>query len=127
MRSHLLSIHFPLMVMKFPLLLFWVLVPILMDCCLLRAIFYMHRANYLMQRGKLKKELVTSEKQAVTALKSRFTDIEGKALPPIIESAEEELAKEESRWFAFSSTSRASMLTILLELKTRIDKEALGF
>lgn len=83
--------------------------------------------HYFMQRSKLKKEIRASEQQTVTALKERFTQIESTSLADVVEDAEEEVDKEESTWFAFSSAARASMLTILLELKSKIDKEALGF
>jgi type IV pilus assembly protein PilM len=82
--------------------------------------------SYLQKRA-LNKEAAASEAEVVAALKGRFSQIDSKQIARAIEDATEELAKEESTWFAFSSGSRASMLKILLELKTKIDKDALGF
>jgi hypothetical protein len=83
--------------------------------------------RFYFQRRSLVNEAVASERETVAALKARFPDIESTQLVRVIEDASEELKREETTWFAFSSRSRASMLKILLELKTKIDKDALGF
>lgn len=92
--------------------------------CLLFGILMAH---YIMQRRTFKKEIQASEQQTITALKAQFKDVDSKTLARVIEDSQEAVSKEESTWFAFSSAARSSMLTILLELKTKIDKDALGF
>jgi hypothetical protein len=84
-------------------------------------------SHMYIQKRALYKEATASEKEVVHDLKSRFNQIESSNIARVIEDANEELAKEESTWFAFSSGSRASMLKILLELKSKIDKNSLGF
>lgn len=83
--------------------------------------------QYITQRRVFKREIKASQEQTIAALKKQFKDVDSKELARVIEDSQEAVTKEESTWFAFSSTARSSMLTILLELKTRIDKDALGF
>jgi hypothetical protein len=80
-----------------------------------------------LQRRALSQEMIASEKEVVDMLKTRFPQMEASQIVRVMEDAQDELTKEENTWFAFSSRSRASMLKILLELKTKIDKDALGF
>ena len=96
-------------------------------CLLMLLLFSILGLRFYFQRRSLVNEAVASERETVAALKSRFPDIESTQLVRVIEDASEELKREETTWFAFSSRSRASMLKILLELKTKIDKDALGF
>lgn len=48
-------------------------------------------------------------------------------LEEAITIAQEEVKKQEALWFAFAGPARASILKYLLELTSKIDKEALGF
>lgn len=83
--------------------------------------------SYL-QTSRLQQEIESSEEQAVEALKDKFKNSvtqETTDLEDALQQANEELAREEKTWFAFSSQSPALFLQYLLELTNRIDKESL--
>ena len=84
--------------------------------------------HYSLQIKKLNKELVSSQQQALTALKSTFKNLESeRTLNDAIEAAQIEVKKQEETWFAFSNQSRASFLQYLLELTSNIDTKSTGF
>ena len=83
--------------------------------------------HYTLQTSKLTRELSTSKKEALVAIKETFKDIEEEDLDEAIREAEDELKKQKETWFAFSGPSRASFLQYLLELTSRIDKKSLNF
>lgn len=83
--------------------------------------------HYSLQTKKLNKELISSEQQALTALKSTFKNLESeKKLSDAIDSADSEVEKQKETWFAFSNQSRASFLQYLLELTSNIDTKNTG-
>lgn len=94
---------------------------------LLLSFFGMLIVHFYMQRRALKKVAMHAEQETITALKKQFPSLTAKNIGNIVEDAQEEVDKEETTWFAFSSAARASLLKILLELKSKIDVEALGF
>lgn len=67
-----------------------------------------------------------AETEAVAALKEQFPDITQNKLDAAKDDAQEEVAKEEKTWFAFSNRMRSSYLKYLLELHEKIDKQAIG-
>lgn len=80
------------------------------------------------QTSRLEKEIASSEEQAVDALKDKFKNVipeETTELEEALQKAEEELAREEKTWFAFSSQSPMLFLKYLSELTSHIDKESL--
>lgn len=83
----------------------------------------------VIQTRRLKKEIQTSQTEAVEELKKWFPSIpeEEDVLDDVVELAKNELKKEEDIWLAFSSQSRTSFLEYLLELSTHINKQELGF
>lgn len=84
--------------------------------------------HYYRQTNRLVHAKEQSKNEILTSLQERFTDIEESyLLSDVIESAEDAVAEEETTWFAFSAPARSSILQILLELKSRIDKDAIGF
>lgn len=83
--------------------------------------------HFYLQYRALSKTTQRLESEAVSALKTQFPSITGTRIERVIEDAQEAVDKEEATWFAFSSASRASYLKILLELKSKIDADALGF
>jgi hypothetical protein len=83
--------------------------------------------HFYLQRRKLANAAQKSEQEAINKLRDQFPTITGNRIERVIEDAREEVNKEESTWFAFSSAARASYLKILLELKSKIDADALGF
>lgn len=84
--------------------------------------------HYSLQTKKLNKELISSQQQALTALKSTFKNLESeKTLNDAIEAAQIEVEKQKETWFAFSNQSRASFLQYLLELTSNIDTKSTGF
>lgn len=86
---------------------------------------FMH--NYW-QIGTLEQEIHTSEQEAIAALIERFKKIdEDLDLEDTLKDADSAVIKEEKTWFAFSGPSRSTFLKYLLELTSRIDKQALGF
>jgi len=86
-------------------------------------------SHYFLQRRAFKQAIKTAEAETIAPLKNAFKDIPAKSssLKNVIEDAQTEVKKEEETWFAFSTAARSSMLTVLLELKNKTDKEALGF
>lgn len=81
---------------------------------------------------------LSSEKEAIDALRERpnfrkaleerLKGVKEKdMLEEALEQSKEEVKKQEALWFAFAGPSRASVLKYLLELTTKIDKDALGF
>lgn len=80
-----------------------------------------------LQRRTLKKTVLKNEQEAISALKKQFSSITSTRIERVIEDAQEAVDREESTWFAFSSAARASYLKILLELKSKIDADSLGF
>ena len=84
--------------------------------------------HYTIQTSQLKKEIRTSENEALVALTSTFKVLEDeKNLNDAIDEAEKEVEEQKKRWFAFSHQSRASFLQYLLELASKIDKKSLDF
>jgi type IV pilus assembly protein PilM len=84
--------------------------------------------HYSLQTRKLKKEITSSEQEALTALTSTFKTLEGETnLSDAIDEAEKEVEEQKKRWFAFSQQSRASFLQYLRELVDKIDKKSTGF
>jgi len=80
------------------------------------------------QTSRLEQEIVSSEEQAVEALRDKFKNVipeETTELAEALEKAQAELAREEKTWFAFSSQSPDLFLKYLYELTSHIDKEAL--
>lgn len=81
------------------------------------------------QIRKFKRELAISEKEVISALQETLKDkmpkIE-KRLADTVQEAERVVQREQKQWFAFSGPARASFLTYLLELSTKIDKQELG-
>lgn len=67
-----------------------------------------------------------AEKEAVDAIREQFPDISATKLDAAKDDAEEEVAKEEKTWFAFSNRVRSSYLKYLLELHNKIDKQSIG-
>jgi type IV pilus assembly protein PilM len=94
---------------------------------LLLLLFGILGTHFFLQRRKLANAAYKSEQEAIKALKEQFSTITGTRIERVIEDAQEAVNKEESTWFAFSSAARASYLKILLELKSKIDADALGF
>ena len=89
------------------------------------AIFVTH---YSLQTSKLKKEIKSSEQEALSALTSTFKSLEGETnLSDAIDEAELEVEEQKKRWFAFSQQSRTSFLQYLLELVSKIDKKSIDF
>ncbi len=83
--------------------------------------------SYL-QTSRLEKEIASSEEQAVEALKEKFKNViseDTTELEEALQKAQDELAREEKTWFAFSSQSPELFLKYLLELTSHIDKESL--
>jgi type IV pilus assembly protein PilM len=83
--------------------------------------------SYL-QTSRLEKEIASSEEQAIEALKENFKNSVSEDITELDEAlqrAQEELAREEKTWFAFSSQSPALFLKYLLELTNHVDKESL--
>lgn len=83
--------------------------------------------HFYLQRRALTKAAQKYEQEAIAALIQQFPSIKGNRIERVLEDAQEAVNKEESTWFAFSSAARASYLKILLELKSKIDADALGF
>jgi len=82
--------------------------------------------HYSLQTNKLKKEIQSSELEALTALTTTFKVLESeKNLNDAIEEAQTEVEEQKKRWFAFSHQSRASFLQYLLELASKIDKKSI--
>ena len=82
--------------------------------------------DYTIQTGKLKKEITSSQTEALNALTSTFKVLEDeKNLGDAIEEAEKEVEEQKKRWFAFSQQSRMSFLQYLLELTLKIDKKSI--
>jgi len=71
----------------------------------------------------LRKEIKTSNAQAVTALKQRFKGLRGSQLKFVVPEAQNYIDKEE-RTIAFMDPAHPSMLAYLLELTNKIDKPA---
>ncbi len=84
-------------------------------------------SHFYLQRKTLATTARKREQEAIAALKHQFPTITGNRIERVIEDAQEAVNKEESTWFAFSSAARASYLKILLELKSKIDADSLGF
>lgn len=85
-------------------------------------------ANSFWQLRKLRSELRESEQETVTMLKERFKKIpeDTQSLSEAMSAAEREVKDEGKLWFAFSGASRTQFLKYLLELTTKLDKQALG-
>jgi len=80
------------------------------------------------QINSLEQEIASSQEQSVEALRDKFKNAipeDTTELDDALQKAQDELAREEKTWFAFSSQSPALFLKYLLELTTRIDKESL--
>lgn len=75
----------------------------------------------------LKKEATQSEIEAIDKLKRAFALRKTPStLETALTAAKQELAKEQSIWFALSTNNRFSYLTYLQELFARIDSDGLG-
>jgi hypothetical protein len=86
--------------------------------------------HYVVQISALKREVNVSSHEALDALRERFKDIDettNNLTDDVVETAQDELKREEDTWFKFSPQARPTFLKILLELTDRIDKDALGF
>lgn len=83
--------------------------------------------HFYLQKRTLSSVAQKMEQEAINTLKQQFPSISGNRIERVIEDAQEAVNKEESTWFAFSSAARASYLKILLELKSKIDVDSLGF
>lgn len=96
---------------------------------LIVSILAMLCGHYILQTRKLNRELIASQKEAVTLLKEQFTKIpqDENDLDDIVELAREQVEKEKETWFAFSYANQARYLQYLLELTNKIDKNRLGF
>ena len=83
----------------------------------------------IIQTRKLNNEIISSEQEAIDAIKEHFPDLPEDVddLDEITQAAKESLESQEATWMAFSAQSRASFLEYLLELSTRINKHELGF
>ncbi len=81
------------------------------------------------QLSSLNSAVHEGEQEVATALKEHFKKIPAteENLDAIIAQASSEIKKEEKLWFAFANPNRTSLLTYLLELTNRINKEELGF
>lgn len=79
-----------------------------------------------MQTSKFSWAVDAAEREAVAALKEQLPDIASNKLDVATDDAQEEVAKEEKTWFAFSNRVRSSYLKYLLELHNRIDKQTIG-
>ncbi|MDR3550042.1 MAG: pilus assembly protein PilM [Candidatus Babeliales bacterium] len=91
-----------------------------------------------MQIKAIRKAAQSYEKEALDVLKERphFEKVLQEGLKDVKEKdqleeakhlVEQEVHRQEEMWFAFAGSARASKLKYLLELTTRIDKDALGF
>jgi Tfp pilus assembly PilM family ATPase len=81
----------------------------------------------------LKKEARDREQETVTSLLRAFPGIRRASktgtrvsLATLNNEARREVTKEKAIWFALSSRNRSSLLTYLLELSTRIDRQGVG-
>jgi broad specificity phosphatase PhoE len=82
--------------------------------------------HYSLQTNKLKKEIQSSELEALNALTTTFKGLESeKDLSTAIEEAQTEVEEQKKRWFAFSHQSRASFLQYLQDLSLKIDKKSI--
>jgi type IV pilus assembly protein PilM len=84
----------------------------------------------IIQLRKYTSEIVTSQEQALDALKKNFKSIEPdeEALTPeVLDTANREYEQERKRWAPFDKNTRIPFLEILLVLSTKIDREELGF
>lgn len=90
------------------------------------------------QIRSLANEAIKSEQEALEALKERahFEKVLQEGLKGVKDKdkleeakhlAENEVNDQKNMWFAFAGSARASVLKYLLELTSRIDKDALGF
>ncbi len=92
------------------------------------ALLLMLVSFYMVQIKKLSREVRGSEQQAISTLKKQFKiPREEDDLEEVITIAQEEVAKEQETWFAFSGKSRSSFLQYLLELASNIDRRSLDF
>ena len=94
------------------------------------AFFTILITHYFTQTIKLKSEIESSEKEAVTALTTTFKNLEEgkeskKLDDDITEDAERELKQQKERWFKFSNQSRTSFLQYLFEL-SKLDRKSTG-
>lgn len=74
----------------------------------------------------LRVEEAASEDEAVAAIKTRFPKVQGTGLTTVVNNANTQLAMQEQA-LGFLSPTRASYLLYLLELTTKIEREAVGF
>lgn len=101
---------------------------LILSCFLLISITGLTTIHYYRETNKLIHAKEQSKNEIFRALQERFPEIEESyLLSDIIEEAEDAVTEEETTWFAFSAPARSSILQILLELKSRIDKDAIGF
>jgi type IV pilus assembly protein PilM len=94
---------------------------------LLSVLFGILGFHFYLQRRSFTRAISKNEQEVIAALKAQFSSITSTRIERVIEDAQEAVDREESTWFAFSSAARASYLKILLELKSKIDTESLGF
>lgn len=88
-------------------------------------LFATFTTHYYIQTSALKKEIRTSQEQALKALTSTFKNLEDvkKLDDEVITDARTELKEQKDRWFAFSNQSRTSFLQYLFEL-SKIDRRS---
>lgn len=73
----------------------------------------------------LKRDLQSSNLQAVSALKAEFPNLSGGQLKNVVQNAKEQLEKDEQA-IAFMDPACPTVLAYLFELTTKIDKQAVG-
>jgi hypothetical protein len=78
------------------------------------------------QLRRLSIEQVASEEDAIAAIKTRFPRVQGSGLSTVVDNANKQLTMQEQA-LEFLSPTRASYLLYLLELTTKIEREAVGF
>ena len=83
--------------------------------------------HYYIQTSNREEIAEKSEKQAINVLTSTFKELEDvKTLDDqVMEDARNALEEKQKRWFAFSSSARASYLQYLLELSSKIDRKGI--
>ncbi len=93
------------------------------------AIFLTLFLHSFLQLRALNNAAYQAEQEVITHLKEEFKGIprDEEDLETVVQQANAEVQREQKLWFAFANPARVSFLHYLLELTSRIDKEALGF
>ncbi len=82
--------------------------------------------NAFFEIQKFKNASEQIKKNIIKDLKTALPSLKSNSAAESIRKAKTEITKEENIWFAFSSQTKHSFLTYLLELSTMIDRETLG-